>query len=100
MADILFHAYNIINWLIWLYCILIVIDAITSWLPFLSNSVLGRFLHRIVEPYTGLFRKGPLERLAYSTGIDISPIIALFLLYFIQDYALRWLFELLFKLIG
>lgn len=89
-----------LSWIIWIYCLLIVINAILSWVPFLANSFVGRLINKIVNPYLKLFRIGPLEKLAYSTGIDISPIVGLFLLYFVQDYAIPWLANVLFKLIG
>ncbi|KRL91345.1 YggT family protein [Lactobacillus kalixensis] len=89
-----------LSWIIWLYCLLIVINAILSWVPFLANSFIGRLISKIVDPYLRLFRVGPLQKLAYSTGIDISPIIGIFLLYFIQDYALPWLANILFRLVG
>lgn len=89
-----------ISWLIWLYCLLIVIDAILSWVPFLANSMLGQFLNRIVDPYLRWFRKGPIAKLAYSTGIDISAVIGIFILYFIQDYVLQWIANILYKLVG
>lgn len=71
-----------------------------SWLPFLANSTVGQLLNKIVDPYLNLFRKGPIARLAYSTGIDISAVIGIFVLYFIQDYALQWIANILYKLIG
>ena len=71
-----------------------------SWLPMLSNSVVGRFLDKIVNPYLNLFRRGPFAKLAYSTGIDISPIIGLFILYFVQNYVLIWIFNILLRLVG
>ncbi|GAA3628607.1 YggT family protein [Lactobacillus hamsteri] len=96
----IYYILSVISWIIWLYCLLIVISAIMSWLPMLANSVVGQFLNKIVNPYLSLFRKGPLEKLAYSTGIDISPVIGIFILYFIQDYALQWIANILYKLVG
>lgn len=89
-----------ISWIIWLYCLFIVIDAIMSWMPFLAHSALGRLLSRIVDPYLNLFRKGPIAKLAYSTGIDISAVIGIFILYFVQDYVLQWIGNILYKLVG
>lgn len=66
----------------------------------LSNSAIGRFLDKIVNPYLNLFRRGPFARLANSTGIDVSPIIALFILYFVQNYVLIWIFNLLLRAVG
>ena len=82
---VIYYICNVISYLIWIYSILLVIDAITSWLPFLANSVVGRLLTKISAPYLNLFRRGPLGNLAVSTGIDISPVIGIFILYIIQD---------------
>lgn len=97
---IIYYILSAISWVIWLYCLFIVIDCIMSWLPFLANSVVGQLLNKIVDPYLNLFRKGPIAKLAYSTGIDISAVIGIFVLYFIQDYALQWIANILYKLIG
>lgn len=100
MFNVLHLIYMILTWLLWLYSLFIVIDAIMSWLPMLSNSIVGRFLDKIVNPYLNLFRRGPFAKLAYSTGIDISPIIGLFILYFVQNYVLVWIFNILLRLVG
>lgn len=100
MFNVLHIIYLILTWILWLYSLFIVIDAIMSWLPMLRNSVVGRFLDKVVNPYLNLFRRGPLAKLAYSTGIDVSPIIALFILYFVQNYVLIWIFNLLLRLVG
>lgn len=92
--------YTVINYIIWIYSLLLVIDAIMSWLPFLANSSLGQLLNKIINPYLNLFRRGPIERLAYSTGIDVSPILGIFVLYFIQTYVLRWIFNIIIRLMG
>lgn len=97
---IVYYVMTIITWIIWLYSLLIVISAIMSWLPFLANSFIGRFLDKVVNPYLNLFRKGPIAKLAYSTGIDITPIIGLFILYFVQDYVLQWIQNILIRLMG
>ncbi|MDN6653607.1 MAG: YggT family protein, partial [Lactobacillus sp.] len=81
MLNVIHFIYLALTWILWLYSLFIVIDAILSWLPMLSNSVIGRFLDKIVNPYLSLFRKGPFAKLANSTGIDVSPIIGLFILY-------------------
>lgn len=89
-----------LQYILWLYSIFIVIDAIMSWLPFLANSTLGRLLDKIVDPYLNLFRQGPIRKLAFATGIDVSAVIGLFILYFIQSYVLNWLFNILYKILG
>lgn len=95
MVNFLHLLYEVINWAFWAYSLLIVINSIMSWAPFLYNSKLGQMIARVVEPFLNIFRIGPLERLTAFTGLDISPIIALFILYFIQ----RLFSDLLLRLI-
>lgn len=51
-----------------------------SWIPALQESAVGRILERVCEPYLGFFRKfiPPIGM------IDISPIVGLFVLVFIE----------------
>ena len=100
MLNVIHFIYVALTWILWLYSLFIVIDAILSWVPMLSNSVIGRFLDKIVNPYLNLFRKGPFAKLAYSTGIDISPSIGLFILDFVQKYVLFWIFNILLRVLG
>ncbi|MBN6048689.1 YggT family protein [Lactobacillus helveticus] len=100
MLNVIHFIYLALTWILWLYSLFIVIDAILSWLPMLSNSVIGRFLDKIVNPYLSLFRKGPFAKLANSTGIDVSPIIGLFILYFVQNHVLYWIINILLRMLG
>ncbi|MEK4424346.1 YggT family protein [Solibacillus sp. FSL K6-1523] len=52
-----------------------------SWVPALQESAVGKFLETMCEPYLGFFRKfiPPIGM------IDISPIVGLFALMFIQN---------------
>lgn len=100
MLNVIHFIYLALTWILWLYSLFIVIDAILSWLPMLSNSVIGRFLDKIVNPYLNLFRKGPFAKLANSTGIDVSPIIGLFILYFVQNHVLYWIINILLRMLG
>lgn len=98
MATIINYVIYSIDWLIWIYSIIMVIDAIMSWVPFLRDSAVGRLLNRVVDPYISIFRKGPIQNLSNATGLDISFLIGLLVLYFIQDYALKWLENILFRI--
>ena len=51
-----------------------------SWIPAAQDSAVGRFLATVCEPYLGIFRKfiPPIGM------IDISPIVAIFALGFIE----------------
>jgi len=63
-----------------IYSFAIIIYILMSWLPGLQESKFGEFLAKIVEPYLSIFRKiiPPIGM------IDISPIVALLALNFIQ----------------
>ncbi len=95
---IIYYGIYILNYAIWIYSIVMVIDAILSWVPSMRDSAVGRIINRIIDPYLNLFRKGPIERLSQTIGIDISFLIGLLLLYFVQDYAIKWLANILFQI--
>lgn len=65
--------YNIYFFMIFGYVLM-------SWIPNARESFIGQLLSRLVEPYIGFFRRfiPPIGGM-----LDISPIVALFLLRFI-----------------
>jgi YggT family protein len=92
---------RIISFIINLYSLLIVVNALLSWVPALYQSKFGYVIAKIVDPYLSLFRIGPFRKLAMATGIDFSPIIALIVLYFIQDIVInQWLVSILARLVA
>ncbi|MCF6094741.1 YggT family protein [Microaerobacter geothermalis] len=63
-----------------IYYYMIIAYILMSWVPNLRESSIGQFIGRFVEPYLSIFR-----RFIPPIGmIDISPIAALFALYFAQ----------------
>uniref|UniRef100_A0A7C3QSK1 YggT family protein n=1 Tax=Leptospirillum ferriphilum TaxID=178606 RepID=A0A7C3QSK1_9BACT len=73
-----------IDRLLTLYSWIIIIRALISWVsPDPSNPVV-RILHQITEPVLAPLRRlVPPEKLA---GMDISPLIAIFLIQVIQHF--------------
>ncbi|WP_134700286.1 YggT family protein [Ammoniphilus sp. YIM 78166] len=62
-----------------------------SWIPQLKDSPLGDLLRRAVDPYLR-----PFKQIIPPLGmIDISPIVALFTLYFAEE-GIIYLLHLLF----
>ena len=63
-----------------IYSFMLIAYILMSWVPAAQNSAIGRMLEKVCEPYLGIFRKiiPPIGM------IDISPIVAIFLLNFIQ----------------
>lgn len=73
--------YYIIAQVFTIYTFMLIAYILLSWVPAAQNSAVGRFLAAVCEPYLGFFRKfiPPIGM------IDISPIVALFALRFIQQ---------------
>lgn len=63
-----------------IYRYMLIAYILMSWVPALQESAIGRFLEKVCEPYLGFFRKfiPPIGM------IDISPIVGLFVLIFIE----------------
>lgn len=91
------YLYQLLTLAVTIYTYAIIIYILMSWFPGARDSSFGQFLGRIVEPYLEPFR-----RIIPPIGgmIDISPIVALFVLQFALR-GLNYLFvELLYVAIG
>ena len=68
--------------LVSIYFFLVIAYVLLSWLPNARESFIGELLGKLVEPYLTPFR-----RIIPPIGgmLDISPIVALFALRFIDD---------------
>lgn len=64
-----------------IYWWLIIIYVLMSWVPNVRSSSVGEIIGKLVEPYLSIFRRfiPPIGGM-----LDISPIIALFVLQFVQ----------------
>ena len=83
-ADTITTAQNFVQTLFYVYLALVLAYIITSWIP-LPYSVwlnrIQRFLYDVVDPYLRLFRRFlPALRLG-GAGLDLSPIVAIIMLY-------------------
>lgn len=77
----LYEVLRFVSLLFTIYQFMIIGYILMSWIPSAQESSVGRMLSKFVEPYLGFFRKfiPPIGM------IDISPIVALLLLNFIQQ---------------
>jgi len=72
--------YTIIIYAFQIYWFMLIIYILMSWVPSARDSSIGQILEKVCEPYLGFFR-----RFIPPIGmIDISPIVALITLNFIQ----------------
>lgn len=69
-----------INWLIGIYITLICIWCLLSWFPNARDTQLGSLIDRLVEPYMRWF-----DFIPPLGGVSFSPVVAIFVLYLVQD---------------
>lgn len=79
---------SIISLFFQIYEILLLIRIVISWVPHNAYQPLVRELYHVTDPYLNLFRQLPLN----FGGMDLSPIVAFFVLGFIRQLVLRMLF--------
>ncbi|MDI1472359.1 MAG: YggT family protein [Thermodesulfovibrio sp.] len=87
---------NILDLALTIYSFIIIIGAVLSWVNPDPYNPIVRFIYGITEPLLRPIRK--LLRLRLP--IDLSPLILLLIIYFLQKFLIQSLIELGFKLKG
>ena len=92
LGNFIFALAKVLDLAISLYVIAIIIRAILSWFSPNPNSPGVQFLYRITDPVLErIRRKLPWGQ---GVGLDLSPIIAIFGLLFIQYFLVASLYDL------
>jgi YggT family protein len=81
---------NLLNLVIAAYIWIIIARAIISWVSPDPYNPIVRFLYRITEPVLRPVR----ERLPIAMGIDFSPMIVIFVLYFLKEFLVPVLYRI------
>jgi YggT family protein len=84
LGDTIDTAQDFVNTLFYVYLALIFAYIITSWIPLPYNIWLNRaqrFLYDVVDPYLRLFRRFVPQLSLGGLGLDLSPILAIVVLY-------------------
>lgn len=84
VAVVLGYVIKIASWLI-------IIRALISWVNPDPSNMIVQFLHKTTEP---MLR--PIRRIVpmYNMGLDISPILAILVLWFARIFVVQSLFDL------
>ncbi len=79
---------QIIHLFFWVYTVMIFVRVLGSWFPQWHHMTVFRFIHHYTEPFLGFFR-----RIIPPIGgvLDLSPMIAIFALIFIEKIIIRLL---------
>lgn len=85
-GDLLISIATILDYLLGLYKWVVIIAALMSWVNPDPYNPIVRFLHAVTEP---VFR--PIRRLVGSRlgPIDISPIVVILVIIFLQSFLVR-----------
>ncbi|MGL4540575.1 MAG: YggT family protein [Candidatus Rhabdochlamydia sp.] len=77
---------NIIHWIFFIYTIMLTLRILGSWFPSFSYTKFMHFLRFYTDPYLNVFRN-----LIPPIGgrLDLSPIIAFFVLQLLENFFLR-----------
>ncbi len=80
---------------LWLYMWIVIIRALISWVNPDPYNPIVRFLHRATEPVLR-----PVRRLipTGNIGIDISPVIVILAIIFLQHFLVQSIIEFAFRL--
>ncbi|MDJ0667819.1 MAG: YggT family protein [Desulfobacterales bacterium] len=77
---------NVIYYVLFIYMWIIIIRAVLSWVSPDPYNPIVRFIHNITEPVLYQIRR----RLPVSFGgIDLSPVIVLLIIMFLQNFVVR-----------
>ncbi len=87
---------RVLDILLNLYMWVIIIRALISWVNPDPFNPIVRFLRNVTDPFLNWIRR--TLRLGYFGGIDISPLIAILIIYFLRYFVVSTLVELAVKM--
>lgn len=84
----------ILDYVLWLYMWVIIARALISWVNPDPWNPIVQFLQRVTEPVLYPIRR----RVGFAMGVDLSPILALLAIIFLQVALVQSLKDLAFRL--
>ena len=87
LADVGDSIVNFVDVFVTVYILLILAYIITSWIPLPYNVWLNRvqrFLYDVVDPYIRLFRRFLPQLRMGGLGLDLSPVLAILVLFAVE----------------
>jgi YggT family protein len=95
VANLLEAIARILDVCLWLYMWILIIRALISWVNPDPYNPIVRFLHRATEPVLR-----PVRRMIPmgNIGIDISPVIVILAIIFLQKFLVQSIIEFAFRL--
>ena len=82
---------SLVNLVLWAYMWIIIIRALISWVNPDPHNPIVRLLYRVTEPVLRPIR----DRLpTWQMGLDLSPLVVLLIIFFLQRFLVPVLFEI------
>lgn len=97
LGNLVYAAGYVLDWVLDIYMWMIIINALLSWVNPDPYNPIVRFLHAVTEPVLR-----PIRRLiGYRLGpVDISPLLVVIAIVFVQKFLVSSLIELGIKIKG
>lgn len=89
-SNLLFAAAEVFKILLTVYMWIIIIRALISWVNPDPYNPIVRFLYQATEPVLDRVRR----YLPYTGGIDLSPLVVILIIIFLQSFLVNSLFQL------
>lgn len=96
LANFMRAVARVLGSLLWLYMWIIIIQAVLTWVNPDPRNPIVRFLYAVTEPV--LYRIRRRLPFVFAGGIDFSPLVAIFALYFLQVFLVRSLYDLSYRI--
>lgn len=89
-SNVLYGFATVMDWVLTLYLYVIIARALISWVNPDPWNPIVQFLNRVTEPLLLPIR----HRLGYGMGLDLSPIVAILVIIFLQYALVRSLYDI------
>jgi YggT family protein len=93
VRELLLAAAWLVEYVLWAYMWIIIIRALISWVNPDPWNPIVRFLYQVTEPVLR-----PIRRRLPFAGIDLSPMVVILIIYFLQRFLVRVIAETAYRL--
>ena len=94
LANLLSAVATILNTLLTIYMYIIIARAVISWVNADPYNPIVNFLYKVTEPVLNRVRRVIPD----MGGIDLSPLVVLLVIFFLQKFAVNSIYDLAFRL--
>jgi YggT family protein len=95
LKNFIYAVASVLDWALTIYMWLIIARALLSWVNPDPYNPIVRFLYNVTEPVLGYLRRRlPLV----FGGLDLSPLVVLAIIIFLQRFLVRTLLEIAFQI--